>query len=183
MDSGQSSEPSDALYVRDILDEIEAEIAGSAVVPVSGQVALNPARMAALTARLRTAVEMAPKLIADEPRQREAQRRAEAEAALIVEEARRKADLLLDGSRVSNLREEHVQAIIRESRQQGEALVTEAYHYGLGRMEEVLVRAEEGRRLVREASDKVTVASGGLAQAARGAARGIFGRLLRRGRG
>lgn len=159
---------SDELYVQDVLDEIEAEVAGSAVVPMSGQVALNPERMTALIARLRAAADAAQGIADDDSRQREATRRAEAEAALILEEARRKAGLLLDGARVQRLREEHVQAIIRESRTRGEDLVVEAYAYGLGRMEEVLARAEEGRRLVNEACDKVTVEGGGLAQVARG---------------
>jgi cell division septum initiation protein DivIVA len=179
-------ESGDAPYVRDVLDEIEAEVAASAVVPVSGQIALNPERMAALIERLRAAVSAADALAADDTPHREALRRAEAEAALIVEEARRKAELLLDGTRVSNLREEHVQAIIRESRQRGEELVNEAYEYGLGRMEEVQARAEDARRLVREARDKVVVEGGGLAQVAqvaRGAARGLFGGFLRRQRG
>jgi hypothetical protein len=175
-------ESGDVLYVQDVLDEIEAEVAGSAAIPVSGQVALNPERMAALIERLRQAAAHADALAADESRYRDARRRVEAEGALIVEEARRKAELALDGSRVAQLREEHVQAIIGESRQRGEELITAAYEYGIARMEEVLVRADDAHRLVLEARDRVVVESGGLAQIARGVRRGLFGGILGRRR-
>jgi hypothetical protein len=46
----ESGDAQHELYVQDVLDEIEAEVARSAV---SGQVALNSARMAALIERRR----------------------------------------------------------------------------------------------------------------------------------
>jgi hypothetical protein len=167
------------LYVQDVLDEIEAEIAGSAVIPLSGQVALNAARMAALAGRLKRAVASADASEGSDARHLEARRRAEAEAVLTVEEARRQAELLLEGGRVSRLREEHVQAIINERRDAGEVQVKDAYSYGLERMRDALRRAEGARRLVHDARDKVALDEGGLAQATRGLLSGLFGRRKR----
>jgi hypothetical protein len=161
------------LYVQDVLDEIEAELTASPAVPVAGQVALNPERMAALTARLRTAVAEARER-ASEPAAVQAElRQAEAQAALILEDARRKAEMLLDGQRVQKLREERVQEIISESRQRGQVLVAQAYEVGRQRMEVVAQRAEEARRLVAQAGDVVRPQGPGAAARAAEAARNI----------
>jgi hypothetical protein len=155
---------SDTPYAGDVLDEIEAELAASPAVPVAGQVAVSPERMAALTARLRDAVEAARAIPRDAAARRAALQPAQAEAALIRAEARRKADMLLDGTRVRRLREEYIQSIIGESRQHGEHLVAEAYAYARERLEEVIRRAEEARRLVSQAGELVRVEPPGAAR-------------------
>ncbi len=139
--------------VLDVLDEVESEVAASA--SVGGQMAVNVERMKTLTARLRAAVAYAREHPVT-PAERQAMiKQAEAQAALVLEEARRKADMLLDGTRVKQLREEHVQSIIAESRQRGERLVADAYGYGRQRMQEVIVRAEEARHHVSLAAEAV----------------------------
>jgi hypothetical protein len=139
------------------LDEIEAEISASAIVPEAGQVALSAERMSALSARLRSAVAASTALAAADAAHQAGLRQAQAQAALVRDDARHQAETLLEGARVARLREENVQAIIAESREQGEVLVTAAYAYGRSQMEEVLERASRARRHVAAATNDVRV--------------------------
>jgi hypothetical protein len=157
----------------DLLDAIAAEMAAGVAVPMGAQVGLNAERMGLLIAALRAAASAPPGPRGEDAR-RVARREAGARATLMLEEARRKAELLLDGARVARLRDEEAEAIIDERRKQGEALVAAAYEYGQGRMAEVLRRAEQAERLVDQARDAVRPEAG-VGQRIAGAARQIIG--------
>ncbi|GAC1447175.1 MAG: hypothetical protein PVSMB4_01790 [Ktedonobacterales bacterium] len=172
--------------VLDVLDEIEAEIVASPALPVGEVVGVNAERMAVLTTRLREAVARAREAPLDEATRRGKLQQAEAQAALLIEDARRKADMLLDGERVKKLRNEQTQAIIQESRQRGEVLVADAYTYARARMEEVYRCVEEARGYVAQARDATRIEHEGLGRRLAGAAAqlvkrrgGILSRLRR----
>lgn len=163
-------DPTNPPDVLDVLSEIEAEIVASPAAPVGELVGVNAERMAALTNRLREALARVREAPLDEAERRDQLQRAEAQAALLVEDARRTARLLLDGERVRKLRHEQTEAIIGESRQQGEVLVADAYTYARARMEEVLQSVEQARGFVAQARDVAHVEHASLGRRLAGAA-------------
>jgi hypothetical protein len=165
-----SVDPAEPPDVLDVLDEIEAEIVASPALPVGEVVGVNAERMAALTNRLRAALAHLAEVPPDEATRRRELQQAEAQAALLIEDARRKADALLDGERVKQLRQEQTQAIIQESRRRGEVLVADAYTYARARMEAVYRGVEEAHGYVAQARDATRVEREGLGRRLAGAA-------------
>jgi hypothetical protein len=137
--------------VQVVLDEIEGELARGLAAPGSGRVGVDPDRMTALIRRLRETLARTQAEPLDDARYRESIRQAEAQGSLLIAGATRKAQVLLDGTRVKRLRQEQLKAIVDESRQRGETEVAEAYTYAQQRLGEVLGRAETAHRAVKEA--------------------------------
>lgn len=144
----------DAFDVVDVLDDLEREVAASPLAP-GGLLALNTERIASATARLRVAAAQARAQPADDTARAARLRQAQAEAALTLEEARRKAEMLLSGARVDALRAAQVEEMLREGRRQGEALVSAAYAYAETRIAETHRRASAALRHVAAACDEV----------------------------